>query len=57
MTTKSIDAVKLMREIRDTLSREMAHMTSEERIRYIRKLATASDLGKSLNSKKKPDKQ
>jgi len=39
MTTKKkdFDAVKMMRDIRDQLSREFADMTYEERKRYIRK--------------------
>jgi len=32
---KPFDSVRLMREIRDRLDREMAHMTSEERIAFI----------------------
>lgn len=44
MTTKTFDAVKLMRELRDRLSREMATMSPEERIRYIREKADASGL-------------
>jgi hypothetical protein len=55
--TKSIDAVKLMRDIRDALGREMANMTAEERIRYVRELAENSDLGKSLVSKTKQIKR
>ena len=35
---KKFDAVKMMREIRDQLSREIMHMTHEEEIAYIKKL-------------------
>lgn len=52
MTTKTIDAVKLMRELRDELSRKMAQMASEERVEYIRKVASASELGKLLAQRK-----
>ena len=34
-TEKPFDSVRMMREIRDRLDREMEHMTSEERIAYI----------------------
>ncbi len=33
---KDFDAVKMMREIRDKMSREMMHMTHEEQLAYIR---------------------
>jgi hypothetical protein len=35
---KDFDAVKIMREIRDKLSREMMNMTHEEQKAYIKKL-------------------
>ena len=44
MTTKTFDSVKLMRELRDKLSEEMAKMAPEERIRHIRDKAAASAL-------------
>ena len=33
---KDFDAVKMMREIRDKISREIMHMTHEEQLAYIR---------------------
>jgi len=48
MTTKTFDAVKLMRELRDKLSHEMQQMTPEQRIRYVREKAVSTDLGKKL---------
>ena len=48
MTTKTFDAVKLMRELRDQLSREMERMTPEERSRYIRDKAASSPLGRKI---------
>ena len=35
---KEFDAVKMMREIRDKLSREMMHMTHDEQRAYMKKL-------------------
>jgi hypothetical protein len=48
MTTKTFDSVKLMRELRDTLSQEMEPMTAEERLRYIRGKAASTGLGKRM---------
>ena len=48
MTTKTFDAVKLMRELRDRLSQEMEQMTLEERLRYIRDRAASTGLGKKI---------
>lgn len=48
MKTKTFDAVKLMRELRDKLSQEMERMTHEERLRYIRDKAAAIALGKTI---------
>ena len=48
MTTKTFDAVKLMRELRDRLSQEMEHMAPEERMRYIRDRAASTDLGRKV---------
>ncbi len=48
MRTKTFDAVKLMRELRDRLSQEMEHMTPEERVRYISDRAAATGLGRKL---------
>jgi len=48
MTTKTFDAVKLMRELRDKLSQEMEQMTPEERIRYIQERAASTGLAKKL---------
>jgi|GEM_PF-1564342 len=46
-TEKSFDAVRLMRELRDELNREMESMTSEERIAFINGRAdqVAQELG------------
>jgi hypothetical protein len=46
-TEKPFDSVRMMREIRDRLDREMQHMTSEERIAYINGRAdrAAKELG------------
>lgn len=44
MTTKTFDAVEMMRELRDALSQDMVEMSSEERIRYIREKAAATPL-------------
>ncbi|MBK9216051.1 MAG: hypothetical protein IPM59_10710 [Chloracidobacterium sp.] len=44
---KGFDAVKMMREIRDQLSREMMHMTRDEQLAYIRKLAAESKRAKA----------
>lgn len=46
--TKTFDAVKLMRKLRERLSEEMEQMTPEERVRYIRNKAASSDLGKKI---------
>lgn len=48
MTTKTFDAVKLMRELRDRLSQEMERMTPEQRVRYISEKAASTDLAKQL---------
>lgn len=48
MTTKTFDAVKLMRELRDKLSQEMESMTPEQRVRYIRGKATSTALGRTI---------
>ena len=48
MRTKTFDAVKLMRELRDKLSQEMERMTPEERTRYISEKAASTDLAKKL---------
>ena len=48
MTTKTFDAVKLMRELRDKLSQEMERMTREERVRYIRDRAASTALGQRM---------
>ena len=47
MRTKTFDAVKLMRELRD-ISQEMERMTPEERVRYISEKAASTDLAKKL---------
>lgn len=53
MTTKTFDSVKLMRELRDKLSQEMEHMTTEERLRYIRGKAASTGLsGKMAEDKR-----
>jgi hypothetical protein len=44
MKTKTFDAVKMMRELRDKLSLDMEHMTPEERVRYIREKAKAFEI-------------
>lgn len=48
MKTKTFDSVKLMRELRDKLSQEMEQMTPEERVRYIRRRAASTALGRSI---------
>ena len=48
MTTKTFDAVKLMRELRDKLSQEMERMTPEERVRHIRDRAASTALGRTI---------
>lgn len=48
MTTKSFDAVKLMRELRDKLSQDMEHMTPEERLKYVHDKAASTSLGRKL---------
>jgi hypothetical protein len=48
MKTKTFDAVKLMRELRDRLSQEMERMTPEERIRYISEKASSTGLARKL---------
>jgi hypothetical protein len=48
MTTKTFDSVKLMRELRDALSRDMEHMAPEERVRYIRSRAASTPLGREI---------
>jgi len=40
--TKSFDAVKLMREIRDRMSREMRGMTPQQQIEYVQRKAAES---------------
>ncbi len=52
MTTKTFDAVKLMRELRDKLSQEMERMTPEERLRYVRARAASTSLGKAITQVK-----
>ena len=41
---KEFDSVQLMRRLRDQLSEEMAQMSPQERILYIRRKAAASPL-------------
>jgi GAF domain-containing protein len=48
LTPKTFDAVKLMRDLRDQLSRDMERMTPEERVRYIRERAESTDLARRL---------
>ncbi len=48
MTTKTFDAVKLMRDLRDRLSQEMEQMTPEERVRYIRDRAASTGLWRKI---------
>ena len=48
MKTKTFDSVKLMRELRDEISREMEHMTPGERIQFIRDRAASTALGRDL---------
>jgi len=48
MRTKTFDAVKLMRELRDRLSQEMERMTPEERVRYISEKAASTNMAKKL---------
>jgi len=44
MTTKTFDAVELMRQLRDKLSNAMERLTPEERVRYIRDRAASTNL-------------
>lgn len=44
---KDFDAVKMMREIRDQLSREMMNMSRDEQLAYIKKLAAQSKSAKA----------
>ena len=48
MGTKTFDAVNLMRDLRDRLSREMERMTPDERIRYISEKAASTGLARKL---------
>lgn len=48
MKTKTFDAVKLMRHLRDKISQEMAQMTPEERVRYISEKAASTRLATVL---------
>lgn len=48
MTTKTFDAVKLMRDLRDKLSQEMEGMTPEERVLYIQAKAATTALGRAM---------
>mgnify|MGYP001572662831 CR=1 FL=1 len=48
MKTKTFDAVKLMRELRDQLSQEMDGMTPAQRVRCIRDKAGSTALGKTI---------
>jgi len=48
MKTKTFDSVKLMRDLREKLSTEMAHLTRAERVRFIRERAALSGLGGSV---------
>ena len=48
MKTKTFDAVRLMRELRDKLSQEMEQMAPEERMRYIRDRAASTGLGRKV---------
>lgn len=46
-TEKRFDSVRLMRELRDRLNREMEHMTAEERVTFVngRADSVARELG------------
>ncbi len=48
MTAKTFDAVKMMRQLRDELSREMEGMTPQERVRFIRDKAASTALGRTI---------
>jgi hypothetical protein len=48
---KRFDAVQLMRRLRDRMSEEMAPMSSQERILYIRRKAAASPLSAAFSDK------
>ena len=50
MKTKTFDAAKLMRELRDKLSEDMARMTPDERIRFIQQRAAAMGLDGNLQA-------
>lgn len=51
MTTKAIDSVKLMRELRDKLGRDMERLTAEERVRFVRERAASTRLGEMLEKR------
>ncbi|MCL4692352.1 MAG: hypothetical protein KJ060_07565 [Candidatus Hydrogenedentes bacterium] len=54
MKTKTFDSVKLMRKLREELSREMSAMTSEEKIRFIQEKASAMRIPASRNRAGEP---
>ena len=48
---KKFDSVQLMRRLRDQMSEEMAQMSPQERIIYIRRKAAASPLSVLFSNK------
>lgn len=48
MTTKTFDAVKLMRELRQQLGEELDRVDPSERLQYVRDKAATTDLGRKL---------
>jgi len=56
MTTKTFDAVRMMRDLRDHLSQAMEHMAPEERVRYIRDKAASTHWERkvAVNTRKSP---
>lgn len=60
MTTKIFDAVKMMRELRDRLSDNLAEMDPADRQHYVREKAASYDIGRRciqelLHSDRKDD--
>lgn len=50
---KSIDSVKMMRDIRDKLSREFKSMSYEEQKKYIKQRVKKTGIGRLREGKKK----
>lgn len=48
MTTETVEAVKLMRQLRDALGEELLALPPEERLAFIRDRALTTELGRRL---------